>query len=387
LATTKISNLPAISAVTIDDNIIINDGNSATTRVTFSNFVTSLVGLDLTITGNTTFSGTVSGITLNDIDSVDLSTPPNVGQVLNWNGTSWVPGNGSAYIGDLLDVDTTTDPPTDGQVLTWVDADSKWEPRTVSDGGGGAVDSVNSQTGVVVLDADDISDASTTNQFVTSAQKTSIGTAIQPSNNISVLTNDSNYLTSSTGVTSVNGSSAGSVTLGPDDLDDVASDHKFVSSVQLGLIDNAVQPVDSIGILGDVDVTSTVPLDRQSLVWNDGNSEWEPGDAVPGLSWILNANGTDHYTFSGPGFGAATDDPTIYLMRGHTYKFVNSMNAHPFQIQSTVGQGGDVYSDGITNNAVSNGTLVWEVRMDSPNTLYYQCTAHADMGGTITIIS
>ena len=36
--------------------------------------------------------------------------------------------------------------------------------------GTGAVDSVNSQTGTVVLDADDISDASTTNKFVTSAQ-------------------------------------------------------------------------------------------------------------------------------------------------------------------------------------------------------------------------
>lgn len=38
--------------------------------------------------------------------------------------------------------------------------------------GGGAVDSVNGQTGIVVLDADDISDSLTTNKFVTSAEKT-----------------------------------------------------------------------------------------------------------------------------------------------------------------------------------------------------------------------
>ncbi len=38
-------------------------------------------------------------------------------------------------------------------------------------GGGGAVDSVNGQTGVVVLDADDISDASTTNKFSTAGEK------------------------------------------------------------------------------------------------------------------------------------------------------------------------------------------------------------------------
>lgn len=42
-------------------------------------------------------------------------------------------------------------------------------------GGAGAVDSVNTQTGVVVLDADDISDAATTNKFVTAADITKLG--------------------------------------------------------------------------------------------------------------------------------------------------------------------------------------------------------------------
>lgn len=42
-----------------------------------------------------------------------------------------------ASLGDLLDVDVITNPPTDGQVLTWVDADSKWEPKTPTGGGGG----------------------------------------------------------------------------------------------------------------------------------------------------------------------------------------------------------------------------------------------------------
>ena len=44
----------------------------------------------------------------------------------------------------------------------------------VPSSGGGAVDSVNSQTGVVVLDADDISDASTTNKFVTGGDLTNL---------------------------------------------------------------------------------------------------------------------------------------------------------------------------------------------------------------------
>lgn len=43
-----------------------------------------------------------------------------------------------ATLGDLNDVDETTMPPTDGQVLTYVFADLKWEPKDPT-GGGGAV--------------------------------------------------------------------------------------------------------------------------------------------------------------------------------------------------------------------------------------------------------
>lgn len=43
-----------------------------------------------------------------------------------------------------------------------------------SGGGGGAVDSVNGQTGIVVLDPDDLNDTSTAHKFVTDAQRTKI---------------------------------------------------------------------------------------------------------------------------------------------------------------------------------------------------------------------
>ena len=40
----------------------------------------------------------------------------------------------AAQIDDLSDVDTSTTAPTDGQVLTWDNANSKWEPATASGG-------------------------------------------------------------------------------------------------------------------------------------------------------------------------------------------------------------------------------------------------------------
>lgn len=104
------------------------------------------------------------------------------------------------------------------------------------------------------------------------------------------------------------------------------------------------------------------------------------------LRWILGASGTDHYTFTGPGLTGTVNDPTIYLSRGQTYIFENNSGGHPFQIQSVAGSGGSAYNTGVTNNGGGNGTEIKiTVPHDAPDNLYYQCTSHANMGGTIFI--
>jgi len=112
------------------------------------------------------------------------------------------------------------------------------------------------------------------------------------------------------------------------------------------------------------------------------------GTATYTAEWILGASGTSAYTFTGPGFTGAESDPTLYLVRGQKYKFTNTMGMHPFRIQSTAnGSTGTAYNDGVTNNDVSNGTLIWDVQFDTPgNILYYQCTSHTTMGGKIYIV-
>tara|TARA_R100001082_G_scaffold10944_1_gene5965 strand:- start:404 stop:1912 length:1509 start_codon:yes stop_codon:yes gene_type:complete len=103
--------------------------------------------------------------------------------------------------------------------------------------------------------------------------------------------------------------------------------------------------------------------------------------------WVLGADGTSHYTFTGPGLTGAENDPSIYVTRGEKYNFKNSSGGHPFRIQSTPnGSSGTQYNDGITNNDAADGTtLIWDVQFDSPSLLYYQCTAHANMGGKIYV--
>jgi hypothetical protein len=78
-------------------------------------------------------------------------------------------------------------------------------------------------------------------------------------------------------------------------------------------------------------------------------------------------------------------DPTLTLIRGQTYTFDRTDSGHTLQLQETAnGTVGAAYSTGVT--AGSGGDFTFTVASDAPNTLYYQCTAHAAMGGAINIV-
>ena len=134
--------------------------------------------------------------------------------------------------------------------------------------------------------------------------------------------------------------------------------------------------------LTDTDVSGIVQGD--SLFWN--GTSWDVVRS-PIVWWEIGANGASDYTFNGPGFSSATNDPTIYVQRGFTYAFDNSTNggAHPFRIQSSQGLSGTPYTAGQTGSGTS--VLYWTVPMDAPSTLYYRYTIHAAMQGTINVVS
>ena len=120
----------------------------------------------------------------------------------------------------------------------------------------------------------------------------------------------------------------------------------------------------------------------------DGSALTGIGTASSTVTWTLGASGSSHYTFSGIGITAdTTNDPTIFLQRGATYAFVNnSGGSHPFRIQHEYqNTGGQAYDVGVTNNGASNGTITFQVPMNAPNKLHYQCTSHVGMSGTIFI--
>ncbi len=113
------------------------------------------------------------------------------GQVLQYSApglTKYVSLSGDGSLADggafslapgAISSRTGVTPVSGDYVLLWDATDSALKKVNASEflggGGGGAVDSVNGATGVVVLDADDIDDTSTTHKFVTAADVTKLG--------------------------------------------------------------------------------------------------------------------------------------------------------------------------------------------------------------------
>lgn len=81
-------------------------------------------------------------------------------------------------------------------------------------------------------------------------------------------------------------------------------------------------------------------------------------------------------------------DPTLNLVRGQTYTFDFVDNGHPFFIKSSLGFGtSGRFDHGVINQGSSSADLdlVFTVPRDSPDILYYQCSAHPSMQGALQI--
>jgi len=101
---------------------------------------------------------------------------------------------------------------------------------------------------------------------------------------------------------------------------------------------------------------------------------------APVVNFTVTANGSSAYRFSGGGVDSSADDPDLYLIRGQKYRFNNTTgSAHPFQFRLTTG--GSAYTDGITGD--QNGVQFFTPALDAPSKLYYICTLHSNMVGTI----
>ena len=105
-------------------------------------------------------------------------------------------------------------------------------------------------------------------------------------------------------------------------------------------------------------------------------------DTAPVVNFDITANGSSAYRFSGGGVDNGADDPDLYLIRGQKYRFNNTTgSAHPFQFRVTTS--GSAYTAGISGD--QNGVQYFRPDYDAPSKIYYICTLHSNMVGTIYI--
>ena len=157
------------------------------------------------------------------------------------------------------------------------------------------------------------------------------------------------------------------------------------SSAQ-GRFNVAAESGGSVAINDITDVSVSSPQQGHTLVYTGSN--WEVAQ-TPVSQFVVTASDSNGYEFQGAGFpaGQSADNPDLHLKKGQTYYFRNTSSGHPFRIQSTTGTSGTAYNTGVTNNNASgsSGVIIFHVPFDAPATLYYQCTSHSAMVGTINI--
>ena len=93
------------------------------------------------------------------------------------------------------------------------------------------------------------------------------------------------------------------------------------------------------------------------------------------------------YTLSGTDFNGTVsgNDPNLTFYVGDQITFAVNASNHPFYIKTVAGTGTGNQASNVTNNGTESGNVVWTP--SEAGTYYYQCSAHAGMVGTITIIS
>jgi len=114
-----------------------------------------------------------------------------------------------------------------------------------------------------------------------------------------------------------------------------------------------------------------------------GVTPYTPGDDPSAWQWMFTQED-----------GPTGYNPTLLVNTGDTYYFeiyVDSMHpeqTHTFWIDNSPGLGGlDPYYAGLSTNGVEGGTglITMNLPADAPDVLYYSCSEHASMAGTIAV--
>ena len=390
MATKRISQLPVITAVTDDDFIIINDGNTVTSRINYGQFKLSLPDADVALGG------------LND---VSVPSPAN-GEVLTWNaaGSEWVaaalPDAATITLEELTDVDLTTSAPVSGEVLGY--NGTNWEPVAVATPLANIADSAQgvNVTGKVACEDIDLDVGGT----LTAAGCTvdfSSATVIFSGASVGGLQGEIsdgvdfhlNQSTATDGQVLSWNATGGAQSTGDYEWITPATGGGGSASASSFTWDASLIPDTNAQYdLGNAEYKvrhlflsdNSIKFDSGDLGVTEARLTYADVPLANALLYQVTSAGNDSYVLDGPGI-VGKANPRLHLTRGETYYFNNTMGMHPMEIR--VAPGGAEYVDGVVDARRTDGVMSFTVPMDAPDTLVYQCTLHPSMVGEIYVMN
>ena len=326
----------------------------------------------------------------------------------------------TSSIGKLTDVDMTVGGgPSDGQVLKWSASNNHWyaaNDETASGGGGGTTQ--NLFEGIVADSGSTTASAPT--DVLTIAGGTEISTSIAGDtltinmtgtlgdlnqNAYGVIGSDAGNKTAGSTTATINliGGTGISTAVNGDNLT-ITNDAPNVEQVTYRTVTGdsgtttAALATSSLAVTGGQGITSavtsnTVTLNsdfylsnlasaNNNIIFN--GTSWDP-TVSPTIGFNFTGPSSSAYRAAGGGVDPSTDNPTIFVYRGFTYRFNNTTGAaHPIALRQTAG--GTAVTEGVTGD--QEGVQYWTVPMDlaAGTTYVYQCTMHAAMVGNLTVV-
>ena len=318
----------------------------------------------------------------------------------------------------LTDVDTTVNGgPSDGQVLKWNGTSSKWEPgndATATGGGGTTQNLFETFTGDTGSTT-----ASAANDTFNIVGGTNISTALvgdtltitmtgalgAPDQNLfetfgadngstsaTVTTDTLNFLGGSGISTNLN---AGAITITNDSPNIVQNVIQSISG-DSGTV-TAASSTAGVTIAGGTGITTAVSGSTLTITntasfpsANENDNLVYDGSQFiatesPTISFRITSDLSNGYRFDGGGVPSNTNNPTIYVYRGFTYRFNNTTGGgHPFALRQS--NGGSAVTDGVSGS--QSGIQFWTVpqTLSAGTTYVYQCTIHGGMVGNLVVV-
>lgn len=349
-------------------NTISNIGNSALTNSSIT-----INGTSVSLGGTITVS---SASNLNGLTDVTITTPSS-GQVLKYNGSTWINDAdataGGAGAGTVTSVSVTSANGFAGTVATA----SSTPAITIS----------TSITGLLKGDATAISAATSGTDYApgTGALSTGIVKSTTTTGALSIAVAGTDYQSaqSVTGIVKSSGTTRSAAVAGTDYQAPITLTTTGSSGAATFIANTLNIPQYSGGGAAFVDLSDAylagLTVDKIYL---------------PAITMLdVTANGTAAYRFDQYG---TTDDPTVYAINGTTIAFnLSGASGHPFLIQDGTGTNyntglihvttAGVVSTGASAQGKSSGTLYWKIPDSISGAYRYQCASHAGMVGNISI--